>query len=65
MHTLLNYVSFRHCGDNLTFYPSKGATIYDVRTRGQGGGGHVKADEGNRGCVNVTVTRGEGVIREF
>ena len=25
------------------------------------GGCHGKADEGNGGCVNVTVTRGEGV----
>ena len=28
----------------------------------EGGGGHGKADKGNGGCVNVTVTgRGEGV----
>ena len=27
----------------------------------EGGGVHGKADKGNRGCVNVTVTRGEGV----
>ena len=27
----------------------------------EGGGGHGKADEGTGGCVNVTVTRGEGV----
>ena len=26
----------------------------------EGGGGHGKADEGNRGCVNVTVRRGRG-----
>ena len=38
---------------------SKGASIYDVRTRG--GSGHGKADKGTGGCVNVTVTRGEGV----
>ena len=24
-------------------------------------GGHGKADEGNIGCMNVTVTRGEGL----
>ena len=24
-------------------------------------GGHGKADKGNIGCVNVTVTRGEGL----
>ena len=26
----------------------------------EGGGVHGKADKGNRGCVNVTVTRGRG-----
>ena len=26
----------------------------------EGGTGHGKADEGNRGCVNVTVTGGGG-----
>ena len=31
----------------------RGASIYDIRTQG-GGGGHGKADEGNGGCVNVT-----------
>ena len=42
--------------------PYKGASIYDVRTLGGGGCG--KADKGNRGCVNVTVTGGKK-IREF
>ena len=45
---------------------AQGASIFDVRTRG-GEGVHGKADEGNRGCVNVTVTRAGGgkKIRDF
>ena len=51
LHSFISFVSF----ESLLGY---GASIYDVRTRA-GEGGHGEADEGNRGCVNVTVTGGE------